>query len=74
MGRDKSINKRLFHSWSFDKTNYQFFSIGLIIIIFGYIIMATGETDSYQSTKIAPLILMLGYCVVIPLSILYKKK
>ena len=74
MERDKSMNKRLFHSWSFDKTNYQIFGIGLLIIIFGYIIMATGETDSYQSTKIAPLILTLGYCGVIPLSILYKKK
>ena len=74
MERDKSINKRLFHSWSFNKTNYQIFGIGLAIIIFGYIMMATGETDSYQSTKIAPLILMLGYCGIIPLSILYKKK
>ena len=74
MERDKSINKRLFHSWSFDKINYQFFGIGLAIIIFGYIIMATGETESLQSTKIAPLVLAVGYCVVIPLSILYKKK
>ena len=74
MERDKSINKRLFHSWSFNKINYQIFGIGLAIIIFGYIMMATGETDSYQSTKIAPLILTLGYCVIIPLSILYKKK
>ena len=74
MERDKSINKRLFHSWSFYKTNYQIFGIGLAIIIFGYIMMATGETDSYQSTKIAPLILTLGYCGIIPLSILYKKK
>ena len=74
MERDKSMNKHLFHSWSFDKKNYQIFGIGLVIIIFGYIIMATGETDSYQSTKIAPLILTLGYCGIIPLSILYKKK
>ena len=74
MERDKSMNKRLFHSWSFDKTNYQIFVIGLAIIIFGYIIMATGETESLQSTKIAPLVLAVGYCVVIPLSILYKKK
>ena len=74
MERDKLINKRLFHSWSFDKTNYQLFGIGLVIIIFGYIIMATGETESLQSTKIAPLVLAVGYCVVIPLSILYKKK
>ena len=68
------MNKRLFHSWSFDKINYLLFGIGLTIIILGYIIMATGETESLQSTKIAPLILVVGYCVVIPLSILYKKK
>jgi len=74
MGRDKSMNKRLFHSWSFDKTNYQLFGLGLGIIIVGYIIMAAGETDSLQSTKIAPLILVFGYCVVIPLSILFKRK
>ena len=74
MERNKSINKRLFHSWSFDKKNYQLFGIGLIIIIYGYIIMASGETESLQSTKVAPLVLVIGYCVVIPLSILYKKK
>ena len=74
MERNKSTNKPLFHSWSFDKKNYQIFGIGLIIIIFGYIVMATGETESTQSTKVAPLILAFGYCVVIPLSILFKKK
>ena len=74
MERDNSINKHLFHSWSFDRTNYQIFGIGLVIIVFGYIVMVTGETESYQSTKIAPLILTLGYCGVIPLSILYKRK
>jgi len=68
------MNKRLFHSWSFDKTNYQLFVLALIVIIIGYILMATGETTSVQSTKISPLILTLGYCVLIPLSILYKKK
>ncbi len=36
--------------------------------------MATGETDSYQSVKLAPLILILGYCVLIPASILIKPK
>ena len=45
----------------------------IFTIIFGYIIMATGETESFQSTKVAPLILVIGYCVLIPLSILYKK-
>ena len=74
MQKKNQDNKTLFHSWSFGKINYLLFGIGLAIIIFGYIMMATGETDSYQSTKIAPLILTLGYCGIIPLSILYKKK
>lgn len=74
MERDKSINKRLFHSWSFNKTNYQIFGIGLAIIIIGYLIMAAGETESVQSTKVAPLVLVIGYCLMIPLSILYKKR
>ena len=65
-------NKPLFHSWSFGKINYQLFGIGLIIIILGYIVMATGETESIQSVKIAPLILIIGYCVFIPAAILVK--
>jgi len=43
-------------------------------IIAGYIIMATGETESYQSVKLAPIILILGYCVIIPAAILVKPK
>ena len=67
-------NKTLFHSWSFGKINYQLFGIGLMIIILGYILMATGKTESVQSIKIAPLILIVGYCVLIPAAILVKSK
>ena len=67
-------NKTLFHSWSFGRINYQLFGFGLMTIILGYILMATGETDSLQSIKIAPLILIVGYCVLIPAAILVKPK
>ena len=67
-------NKALFHSWSFGKINYLLFGIGLLVIITGYLIMATGETESYQSVKLAPIILILGYCVLIPAAILIKPK
>ena len=67
-------NKTLFHSWSFGKINYVLFGIGLLIIILGYIVMVTGETESIQSVKIAPIILIVGYCVVIPAAILVKPK
>jgi hypothetical protein len=36
--------------------------------------MATGETESYQSVKLAPIILLVGYCVIIPAAILVKPK
>ena len=65
-------NKTLFHSWSFGKINYLLFGIGLCVIMIGYIIMATGETESLQSVKIAPLILIVGYCIIIPTAILIK--
>ena len=67
-------NKTLFHSRSFGKINYQLFGVGLFVIISGYILMATGETESIQSVKIAPLILIIGYCVFIPAAILVKPK
>jgi len=67
-------NKSLFHSWSFGKINYQLFGIGLLVIIIGYIVMVTGETESYQSVKLAPIILLVGYCVIIPAAILVKPK
>ena len=67
-------NKSLFHSWSFGKINYQLFGIGLIVIILGYLLMATGETESYQSVKLSPVILIVGYCIIIPTAILIKTK
>ena len=67
-------NKTLFHSWSFGKINYQLFGIGLLTIMLGYLIMATGKTDSVQSIKIAPIILIIGYCIIIPAAILVKSK
>ena len=74
LNKGNTDNKPLFHSWSFGKINYQLFGIGLFIIIIGYILMVTGETESIQSVKVAPLILILGYCVFIPAAILIKPK
>ncbi|MBO8130677.1 MAG: DUF3098 domain-containing protein [Candidatus Marinimicrobia bacterium] len=56
------------------KTNILIFLVGLIVIATGYIIMATGETYSFSSLTISPILLLIGYLVIIPISILYKKK
>jgi len=74
MGRGKHKENQLFYSWDFDKKNYMLFGIGLLIILVGYILMATGDTDSFQSVKLSPIILLIGYIIVIPFSIFYKFK
>ena len=60
------------NNWPFNKKNYLLFGIGIIVIILGYVIMATGEVNSFQSVKLAPVLLFIGYLVILPLSIFYK--
>ena len=69
-----SSNGTIFDSWSFSNKNYYLFTSGIIFLIIGYFIMALGETYSFQSLTIAPVILTLGYLVLIPGALLYKEK
>ena len=55
----------------FTKKNYILFAIGLCFIVLGYI------TLGYGSVTLAPILLVLGYCVIIPIAIIInggKKK
>ena len=63
----------LFQGWSFEKENYVFFITGIISVILGYIFMATGETYSFQSLSLAPVLLFVGYIILIPIALIYKK-
>tara|TARA_B100001142_G_scaffold284599_1_gene298344 strand:+ start:51 stop:242 length:192 start_codon:yes stop_codon:yes gene_type:complete len=58
----------------FNKINYMLFAIGLVSIGLGYVIIANNTVDSSAATKVGPLILFVGYCVIIPVSIIYKPK
>ena len=69
-----SNSNAIFDSWSFSKKNYLLFISGIICIMLGYIIMALGETYSFQSLTLAPVILTLGYLVLIPSALLYREK
>ena len=62
--KDKSI-------LPFTSKNYILFAIGLFVIVVGYI------TLGYGSITLAPILLVLGYCVIIPVAIIIdggKKK
>ena len=75
MNNEKNPEKiQLIEGWSFNRINYIIFFIGVLFIVFGYIIMATGTVNSFQSLTLAPILLFLGYVVIIPLALVYRKK
>ena len=54
---------------SLTKSNYIVFLIGAIVITIGFFLMATGGTNSTQTLTISPIVLLIGYLVLIPISI-----
>jgi len=55
----------------FGRRNYTWFGIGILAIVVGYIFLSMG------SLTLAPILLVAGYCVIIPISIIIsgeKKK
>ena len=71
---NKDNSGNLFQGWSYEKENYIFFVAGIVSVILGYIIMATGETYSFQSLSLAPILLFIGYIILIPIALIYKKR
>jgi hypothetical protein len=72
--KDSDSNTSLFESWDFTTINYILFGIGLALIIVGYLVMATGEVNSFQSLTLAPIMLFIAYIIVIPAALIYREK
>jgi hypothetical protein len=51
---------------AFGRNNYILLLIGIVVIIAGFVSLAKG------SITLAPILLVTGYCVIIPLAILIK--
>jgi len=69
--KSKKIIKR---GLPFGPRNYIFLGIGLVIILLGYLALMQGPVNSFWSLTLAPILLVLGYCVIIPIGILLKSK
>lgn len=67
----KKVNTSPFKDyWS--KSNYLFLAIGLSVLILGYYLMTQGSWNSTSSLSISPIVLLIVYLVLIPLSIFFK--
>jgi hypothetical protein len=58
----------------FTKRNYQILGLGLLVIILGYVALSQSPWDGTMPLVVAPILLVLGYCVIIPVGILYRAK
>ena len=61
-------------AFPFKRKNYILFGVGLLVLLLGYIAMAQKPWDSFWSLTLAPILLVIGYLVIIPFAILYRKK
>jgi hypothetical protein len=50
------------------------FALGLATIALGYVFLSLPPVDGFMSLTLAPLLLVLGYCVFIPIALLSGKK
>ncbi|MGD1045570.1 MAG: hypothetical protein ABR936_09630 [Bacteroidota bacterium] len=57
----------------FTKINYQILSAGILCIILGYVALAQDPWNGTMPLVVAPILLVLGYCVVIPIGILFRR-
>ena len=56
-----------------ERTNYMIVGFGVLLIIGGYLSMMEGSVEGFWTLTLAPILLVLGYCVVVPIGILYRK-
>ncbi len=65
--------KDFFQSMGLTKMNLYIFLASLGVIILGYILMALGDTYDVLSLYISPIVLTIGYVIILPFSVLYKR-
>ena len=56
-----------------DPVNFRILGVGVLVIVAGYLAMLSGGIEGFFSLVLSPILLVLGYCVIIPVGILYRK-
>jgi hypothetical protein len=56
------------------RENFMIVGAGLAVILAGYLAMLEGSVEGFLPLVVAPILLVLGYCVIVPLGILYRKR
>ena len=54
--------------------NYKILIAGVVVVLIGYVALSMDPWDGFMALTVAPILLVLGYCVVIPAGIIYRRK
>jgi uncharacterized membrane protein HdeD (DUF308 family) len=55
------------------RENFIIIGAGILAIIAGYLAMSEGSVEGFLPLVVAPILLVIGYCLLIPIGILYRK-
>ena len=67
-------NTRKVQDFAFGKRNINVLVIGVAMIVIGLILMAQPPVNGFLSRTLAPIVLVIAFLVVIPISIMVKDK
>ena len=54
----------------FEKNNYTLIGLSLALLMLGYFLLSQGPVDNPLSKSVAPVILVVTYCAILPYAIL----
>ncbi|MBV6477685.1 MAG: hypothetical protein HGGPFJEG_00427 [Ignavibacteria bacterium] len=73
--KSKKQKKELSHlHFAMTAKNYMIIGAGILVIIIGYVLMSENSVDGFMPTVVAPILLILGYCVIVPVGILFNDR
>lgn len=72
LGKSKGPKREF--SFPLEKENFMIIGVGIVLLIIGYFLMNENSVNGFLPTVISPILLVAGYCVVIPYGILKKPK
>jgi hypothetical protein len=61
-------------SLPFSRTNYLILGAGIFCLVIGYLALAQDPWDGTLPLVVAPILLVLGYCIIIPVGILFRRR
>jgi hypothetical protein len=73
MSQEKKIRKQE-QIWPYTRVNAYLALASVATLVLGYIALGVKPWNSWVSMNVAPVLLVLGYCVLVPATIIYHRK